>query len=277
MAGRPEDDVLELTETDKEPVEIEDQDEASTEGEPADGETDEIAEIVFGDEAAPASGEHDTPAIRQMRKELRETQRQLAEARKQAAPRAIEVGEKPTLAGCDYDEERFEGELDAWKTRKAEAEKAETVAQAQQREWQEYSARQVQAYESGKSALRFPDAQAFHEAEHDILPDAIRKVVIEVADNPALVMYSIFKRPDKGEELSKITNPIGLVKAITKLEGNLKVATRRKAPDPERISSGSASLAMGSDKTLERLEKEAERTGDRSKIVAYKASLRAKR
>lgn len=277
MAGRPEDDVLELTEADKEPVEIEDQDEASTEGEPADGETDEIAEIVFGDEAAPASGEHDTPAIRQMRKELRETQRQLAEARKQAAPRVVEVGEKPTLAGCDYDEERFEGELDAWKSRKAEAEKAETAAQAQQREWQEYSARQVQAYESGKSALRFPDAQAFHEAEHDILPDAIRKVVIEVADNPALVMYSIFKRPDKGEELSKITNPIGLVKAITKLEGNLKVATRRKAPDPERISSGSASLAMGSDKTLERLEKEAERTGDRSKIVAYKASLRAKR
>lgn len=266
----PEDDVLELTE------EVEDEDEEQEQQEDSqESEDEEVPELSFGDEAAPASGEQESQTIRQMRKELREAQREAAELRRQVAPKTIEVGPKPSFAECDYDEERYEQAVDAWKARKAEAEKAETEAQAAQRQWQEHTEAQTRAYETGKSGLKFPDAAAFADAEADILSEPIRKAVIEVADNPALVMYSLWKRPDKAAELSQIKNPIGLVKAITKLEVNLKVGTRRKAPAPEKITSGSASLAVGSDKTLERLEKDAARTGDRSKVLEYKRSLKS--
>src|SRR5690349_21585185 len=120
MAEEPQDDeVLELTE-DQEIEESQEQDEAN---EP-EGDEEEF-EVQFGDEAAPAS-ESDTPLIKHLRQQLRETQSRLREVEK-AAPQTqrIEVGEKPTLSGCEYDEERFEAELDGWKERKAAAEAAE--------------------------------------------------------------------------------------------------------------------------------------------------------
>jgi hypothetical protein len=53
------------------------------------------------------------------------------------------------------------------------------------------------------------------------------------------------------------------------------VQSRRRAPEPEQVTTGNAGVRGGADKTLERLEAEAARNGgDRTKIIAYKANLK---
>ena len=66
-------------------------------------------EVTFDGEAAPASGEGENGLVKHLREQIRERDKRLAELSK-AQPQKIEVGEKPTLAGCDYDEERFDRE-----------------------------------------------------------------------------------------------------------------------------------------------------------------------
>jgi hypothetical protein len=54
------------------------------------------------------------------------------------------------------------------------------------------------------------------------------------------------------------------------------VVKKRKAPAPDRAQSGSGAMPIDSDKQLEKLEAEAEKTGDRTKLIAYKKKLKAK-
>ena len=51
---------------------------------------------------------------------------------------------------------------------------------------------------------------------------------------------------------------------------------KRKAPAPDRPSSGAARMPGGVDKQLEKLETEAERTGDRTAVIAYRKKLKAR-
>lgn len=259
----------EVEETDEQ-EEQEEQNESQQEPE---GNGEEEFEISFGDEAAPAS-ESDTPLIKHLRNQLRETQKELQEAKK-AAPQAqqIEVGEKPTLAGCDYDEEAFEQELEGWRDRKAKAEAAQANAGQAEREAREAWERDLQSYRDKRSALKFADVEEVEEVATSALNEVQQAVIVKAADNPALVLYSLGKHPARLAELSKITDPLKMAAAVAKLEGGLKVTARRKAPEPEEIASGSARVSGSSDKTLERLEKEAARTGDRTKLIQYKKSL----
>jgi len=82
------------------------------------------------------------------------------------------------------------------------------------------------------------------------------------------------KNPKKLEELSKITDPVDFAFKVAKLESQLKV-TDRKAPKPEkRVSSNkSGGISGNSDKTLDRLRDEAAKSGDYTKVTAYKRKL----
>jgi hypothetical protein len=64
--------------------------------------------------------------------------------------------------------------------------------------------------------------------------------------------------------------------AAARLEGQTKMERRRAGTSPEGRVTGAAPLSGGSDKTLERLEKEAERTGDRTKLIQYRKKLNAR-
>ena len=68
---------------------------------------------------------------------------------------------------------------------------------------------------------------------------------------------------------------LGAAMMIGELRGKLTME-RRKLPQPDRAITGTAPNGGGSaDKELARLEKEAERTGDRTKLIAYRRKLRA--
>lgn len=255
----PQDDVLDLTEADQVADEPEQQDDDQTEDE----------EIVFEVDGAPvesdASG--DTGLVKHLRQQLKEREQRLKQLERPQQP--VEVGPKPTLAGVDYDEEAYERELDAWRDRKAEADKAGQ----QQRETEEANQKRFQdehaAYTAKKQALGFADMPQAEEAVAAALTEWQQNAIIRYADDAAKVTYALGKSSAKRDHLAAITDPIAFAIAVSKLEGNITVTKRPKPPAPEEIARGTARSA-GADKELARLEKEADRTGDRTALIRYR-------
>jgi hypothetical protein len=122
MADEAEDEVLELGEEHELDDDNQGEDQTEASEKPEGDEDEEETVLLIGDEdAAPASGEGETPLIKHLREQTRRQAKEIAELRKGSQPQKIEVGAKPTLADCDYDEDKFEAELDGWKDRKAKA------------------------------------------------------------------------------------------------------------------------------------------------------------
>jgi len=248
---------------------------------------DEEVVITIGDEAPPASNEDENQpapqwlkdlrkANREKDKQIRELQQQLAVKDAKAAPSAITVGDKPTLEGCDYDSDRFETELTAWHERKRQADEQAAKQRKEQEDAQAAWQSKLNAYNTAKAALKVPD---FEDAEAVVLEtfsQTQQAIIINGAENPERVMYALGKNPAKAKELASIKDPVKYAFAVAKLETQLKVTPRKAPPAPERVVSGTAAGATGVDSTLERLEAEADRTGDRTKLIAYRKSLAQK-
>lgn len=227
---------------------------------------------IDGEEA-----EEEPTLVKTLRQEIRDRDRELAEHRKASAPK-IEVGEKPTLESCDYDEEKFETQLDDWKERKRafDNQEAEVGKQVEVRN-QEFQ-RRATTYRAKLEALPLPaeQKQAAEKTVIDALPELLQSAIVSYADDPAKVVIALAKHPQKLQQLAQEQDPILFIKGIWNLERNLKVVTKKKPPaaDAENIVRGSAPLSHTADKELDRLEKEAERTKDRTKVQKY---LREKR
>jgi hypothetical protein len=241
----------------------------------AEGDEDEVL-VTFGDEAAPASNEgQDSGLVRKLRAEIRDRDARLAELAKPSAPQVVEVGEKPTLESCDYDEDTFETALDAWKDRKRQAEEATTQAQRDAQANPAAWAEEMADFGRKKLALKVRDFEAAEEEVVAGLSQTQQAIVIKASSDAAKVIYALGKHPAKLATLAAIQDPIKFAVAVSKLEGTLKVTTgNRTAPAPEGIVRGSAPISRQTDKHLQRLEAEAERTGDRTEVVRYKRQLK---
>lgn len=233
-------------------------------------------EISFdGEEAAPASKGEDSGLVKQLRAEIRRRDQALSTLRKPEPVQTIEVGDKPTLETCDYDEAQFEEALDAWKERKRQADDADAEASKRNEQVQQAWQTELQNFARQKTALKVRDFDAAEEEVVAGLSVVQQAIVIKAADNSAKVIYALGKHPERLKALAAIEDPIKFTAALVKLEGQLKVTTKRAAPEPESTVRGSASLSASTDKELERLEKDATRTGDRTKVVQYKRRLKA--
>lgn len=219
--------------------------------------------------------------VRELRKKNREDQKRIKEleARLQTATagnKPAELGKKPTLDDHDYDTDKYEAALASWYERKREHDQQEVQRQkAVEEQTREWSAK-LDAYAKAKSELKASD---FEEAEgliQDNFSQTQQGVIISGADNPAILVLALGRNPKKAAELAAIKDPVKFAFAIAKLETQLKVTNRKAPPAPEKTITGSAPKSGTVDSTLERLEAEAERTGDRSKVIAHKRSLRAK-
>jgi hypothetical protein len=244
-------------------------------------EPDEVT-VSIGDDAPPAEDEERAAPewVRELRKQHRELQKKVREyeAKEQTAPAARPtVGPKPRLEDHDYDTDRYETALESWYAQKSTADKAEREAQRQAEEAQKAWQAKLDGYGKAKVELKVRD---YDEAEHTVMETlnvTQQGVVLQGAENPALVVYALGKNPKKAKELAAITDPVKFAFAVAKLEAQLKVTPRTKPPAPERsLPAGTAPVSGGSDTTLERLREEASRTGDMTKVVAYKRQLAAK-
>lgn len=233
--------------------------------------------ITIGDEEAPASEQTSAPEwVKELRKTSRETQKrnkeleQKLEALTATEVKTVTLGPKPTLEGLDYDSEKYEASLDTWYNNKREHDmQQEQVKQEQDTQAKVWQGT-LESYATKKQALNIPD---YDEAEHTVLEtlsETQQGMILQGADDPALLVYALGKNPKRAKELADIKDPVKFAFAVARLETTVKKTSRKKAPPAEKTVTGGAP-ASANDSTLDRLRAEADKSGDMSKVIAYKA------
>lgn len=255
--------------------------EGGTEGGQGGAATDDETVVVTIGEETPPPDEAETAApvwVKELRKTNRELVRENRELKQKQTPAAQQAASlpKPTLADCDFDEEAFETKLLAWQAQQAQARTQQQ--QKADREKQEKDAWQAKlaTHDTAKAALKVADYEDAEAVASETLSVTQRGIIVSGADNSALVVYALGKNPAKAKELASITDPVKFAFAIARLESQLKVTPRKAAPPPERDVRGNARAAGVTDSKLASLEAEADRTGDRSKVIAYNREQRRK-
>jgi len=237
--------------------------------------------VSIGEEAPPTEEQAHAPEwVRELRKSHRELQRQNRElqAKLQVQPTEIKpvvIGAKPKLEDHDYDADKYEEALTGWFERKRQADdvnaKQEAEVMNQQKAWQA----KLDGYGKAKAELRVKDYEDAEAVAQEVFSITQQGVMLQGADNPALVVYALGKNPKKAKELAEIKDPVKFAFAVAKLEKELKVTNRKQAPAPERVVTGTGRSSGAVDSTLERLRAEAEKTGNMTKVIQYKAQKRA--
>lgn len=254
----------------------------------ADGEQenqdDESVVVTIGEESPPTEEDEQASAptwVKELRETNRQKSRRIRELEEQLKAKAstetqpVQVGKKPTLEDHDYDADQFEAALEQWYEQKRKADeqnaKAQSEAQAVQKAWED----KLTKYNESKAKLKVADFDDAEEFVRETLSTIQQGIIIKGSSNPELLIYALGRNHAKAKELAAIKDPVEYAFAVAKLETQLKV-TPRKAPPPERTVSGSGRGSGAIDSTLERLRAEAEKTGDMSKVLAYKRQQRAK-
>jgi hypothetical protein len=245
----------------------------------AEDDADEVI-VSIGEEAPPPEEQAHAPGwVKELRKANREKEKRIRELEAKLTQttekKPVILGPKPKLEDHDYDADRFEAALADWFDRKrvadVESQKVQQAEQAQKQAWQE----KLDGYGKAKAELRVRDFEDAEAVAQELFNITQQGVVLQGADNPALVIYALGKNPKKATELAKIEDPVKFAFAVAKLEKELKVTNRKAAPAPERMISSTGRVSGAVDSTLERLREEAARTGNMTKVIQYKAQKRA--
>jgi hypothetical protein len=235
--------------------------------------------VSIGNEEPPPEPEHTQQApewVKELRKQNREYQKRIRQLeRNTQAPAAqgettTAPPKKPTLADVDYDTGAYEAKLDQWYTAKAEYDRqAAETRRAQDAVKGAWDAK-IAGYNTAKNELKARDFEDAEAVIADTLSVTQQGIILDGAEKPALLIYALGKNPKKAAELAAIQNPVAFAAAIGRLEASLKVTSRKPSAQPEQLVSGNAPKSGSVDNTLERLRAEAERTGDLTKVMAYK-------
>jgi len=253
---------------------------ASTDAEaPESGDDDGELIVSIGEEAPPQPEETAAPAwVRDLRKHNRELTKRLKEleAKERQQPVQTALPPKPTLESCDYDADEFERQLDGWKDAKRNADDAEASARKQQEHAEQAWQSRLSTYTERKQALPADDVDDAEQHVRELFGDMRWAILVDGADDPAMLVYALGKYPERAKELAKIESLAQFTFKAAKLESELKVTKRKPTVAPEKTMTGTAPVGVaGADAALERLRADAERTGDYSKVIAYRKQKRA--
>lgn len=235
--------------------------------------------VSFGDEEPDEEDQEEAPPwvkeVRASNRELKKKNKELESkiAEKEEAKQQNTLGDKPKLEDFDYDAEQYAPALETWLEKKRSIDKRQATAKEQDvKREEEFNAKKVK-YRASVSELNVDD---FDEAE-DVVADKIselhQNIIIMASDNPTTFVYGLKQNKAALDKLSAITDPIKFAVEIGRMEAQMKTRTGKRAPKPEKRLSGNGS-GGGSDKKMERLEKEAAKSGDRTQIMAYKRELK---
>ena len=276
-AEQDNDDNIDTIDIDTDFNEQSDDETNSIDDEPEDEDDEDEVVISIGEESPPQDEEVRAPAwVRELRKSNREKERKIRELEAKLNTTATEnkpvaLVAKPTLESCDYDSDEYEQKLAAWYEHKREYDAAEANVAAQRdaeaKAWQD----KLDSYAKAKASLKVRDYDEAEATALDTFDVTQQGIVLQGSDNPALLIYAIGKSTKRAKELAAITDPVKFAFAVAKLETQLKVTNRRATTAPERTITTSGGRVSGSiDSQLERLRAEALKTGDLSKVMAYK-------
>ncbi|MGV0128856.1 hypothetical protein [Burkholderia gladioli] len=241
-------------------------------------------ELQFGDEAPPAqpSDDGENSTVRQMRKriaELTRANRQYEAEKKQGAQPAQppKLGPKPTLQDFDYDEGKYDAALDQWHETKRQVDAAEIEQRKALEKREEANRARLEGYLNAASTLKVKDFKDSEDEVVSALSVEQQGILLAGAKNPALLVYALGRYPAKLQQLAQIDDPVRFAFEAAYLEKELKVTPRtatKPAPEARISSTAGAPAAGGGEKKLEQLRADAEKTGDYSKVIAYKKQLK---
>lgn len=254
---------------------IDEVDEGEPEAEAESEEPDEIVVSIDGEEPPPQEEQAAPEWVRELRREHRELKKRNRELESRVNQSTetnpvVNLGPKPNLEALDYDTEKYEQSLADWYERKRLVDDQQgQVRRAEEEQQQAWNAK-LEGYVEAKTKLKVRDYDDAEEVAQQMFNVVQQGVVIQGAENPALVIYALGKNPKKAKELAAIDDPVKFAFAVAKLESNLKIGNRKAATQPERTVSATAPSSGAVDSTLERLREEASKTGNMDKVMAYK-------
>lgn len=247
----------------------------------------EVSVTIDGEE--PAEEEEDLKTapswVKDLRKTNREDKRRIRELEEQlkkgeSAPTQVPaLGKEPELddEDIDYDAVKFKAKLTAWYERKREIDNAESQkkqqADQQKVEWEG----KLKAYGDAKTKLKVADFDDAESVVMSMFDQTQQGIIIDAMDNPAMVIYALGRNKKTAERLAAIKKPTQFLREMARLEDTkLKVQSKKSAPPPEKTVSGQGRITGAVDSTLEKLREEAAKTGDSSKVIAYKRDQKRK-
>jgi uncharacterized membrane protein len=285
MIDEPEDKEIEVEvpeiETPSEPVE-QSEPELETDSETQPEELkDEVVVSIAGEEPDEEDKQPAPQWVRDVRKRNRDLQRENRELQdriKAANPvEQVTLGAKPTLETCDFDTNVYESQLEQWYGRKREAEDRERVIRQQQETEQQAWQTKINNYASSKQTFGATDYDEAESVVNDTFSIAQQGILLQGSENPVQLIYALGKNPKKAKELAELKDPVQFSFAVAKLETRITVEKKKSTPPPpERRVSGTGAMSGTVDSSLERLRADAAKTGDFTKVLAYKNQLKNK-
>ena len=244
------------------------QDADGEEAESQDDSADDALDFSFdddGDSSDPFKGQEAPEWVKKVREENRELKRQLKQRESQQFEQQV-LREKPTLDDHDYDSDAFEQDYAQWLTEKQQV---DAQVHAERQKYEQYHER----YKADVDAIKAkaPDYDEVELSVVDVLSEQKQGLLQMLVDNPAKVVYALGKNsPAQLERLSKLDD-IQFAKQIVLMEMQMSSKTKsRNQNKPKPKTHELEGAAGGADTRLAKLEAEAAKTGDRSKVYAYK-------
>lgn len=246
-------------------------------------ENEELSLTFDGEESEETEEElekKDPSWLKNLRKKEREQRKRIKELEKQVASKNEElpkIGPKPKLddADIDYDTEKYDNALTKWFEDKKKVEEEESKREATVKSQQEAFNQKLSLYNEAKTKLPVKNFNEIEEEVTSILSIAQQSVIVKVADDPAKLVYALGKNVKTLQKAASFNDLIDFTAFISKLETKLKTSSAKTPVTlPEKVITGSGKPASTFDKELEKLRTEAEKTGDLSKLNAYKRKLK---
>lgn len=216
----------------------------------ADDDAAEEFEISFdGDEEGDDTTQ--TPLFNDLRKQNRQLARENADL-KAAHDKPIEIGPKPSMEACDYDEEKYDEAILAWNATKQQAADTQTSAQRQAQVQTERVQAKLTDLAVKERALNAPGYKEARDEVAGALNEAQQLLLIKSTKDGAKVIYALGKHPARLASLAAIDDPVDFVLAAAELERKLKMTNRKRPPEPETPVRGSAPLTRPSASAVEK-------------------------
>lgn len=263
--GEPGDDIEDGDVLDADPL-------ADVEEEGGEQEGDEeigfVGEEEDGDDTAPDLPKRLREEIKKRDRENAALKKRVAELDQPAAP--IDPGPRPTREDHDWDDEAYDAAIDKWNEARfqAQAQAAEPTDAANE------AKQDVERLTTGIATLTYADAQEVVPAAMEVLTAEQQFVIASAAKEPAKLIYALGKNPARLKSLLDIKNPVKLIAEIARTEMQMTVRSKTPPP-PENVRKGDGKASVTTDKEEARLEKEAERTGNRTELIRYRKQKRA--
>ena len=210
--------------------------------------------------------------IRERNKRIKELEAQVEQTKPKEKEPTLEA--KPTLADSDYDEDVFAEKLDKWYDDKKVYDEKQNEIKAEQQSAQKAWEEKVQSYTESRSKVKAPDYEDAEALVMETFNEAQQGMIIQGANNAAALVYALGKNPEKAKELAAIKDHVRFAWEASKLEGSMKATTRKPKSTPEKTVKSSSTLSGTTDAALDKLRAEARKTGDFTKVNAYKNNKR---